>query len=58
MIPEGLRDFEWIQGLLQGKASNGSFKGVRYSIQLQFSQTVPLNKNSIATVAPPQHDKG
>uniref|UniRef100_A0A8C2AEX1 alpha-N-acetylgalactosaminide alpha-2,6-sialyltransferase n=1 Tax=Cyprinus carpio TaxID=7962 RepID=A0A8C2AEX1_CYPCA len=29
MIPEGLRDFEWIQGLLQGKEANGSFKGVR-----------------------------
>ncbi|XP_077057232.1 alpha-N-acetylgalactosaminide alpha-2,6-sialyltransferase 1.1 [Siphateles boraxobius] len=29
MIPEGLRDFEWLQGLLQGKVANGSFKGVR-----------------------------
>ncbi|KAK2876503.1 hypothetical protein Q8A67_020599 [Cirrhinus molitorella] len=29
MIPEGLRDFEWIQGLLQGKEAKGSFKGVR-----------------------------
>ncbi|XP_052467272.1 alpha-N-acetylgalactosaminide alpha-2,6-sialyltransferase 1 isoform X3 [Carassius gibelio] len=29
MIPEGLRDYEWIQGLLQGKEANGSFKGVR-----------------------------
>ncbi|RXN04654.1 alpha-N-acetylgalactosaminide alpha-2,6-sialyltransferase 1-like protein [Labeo rohita] len=28
MIPEGMRDFDWLQGLLQGKASNGSFKGV------------------------------
>lgn len=58
MIPEGMRDFEWIQGLLQGKAANGSFKDVKYSIQLQFSQTVPLNKNSIATVAPLQHSNG
>ncbi|KAG1936005.1 type 2 lactosamine alpha-2,3-sialyltransferase [Pimephales promelas] len=23
MIPEGLRDFEWLQGLLQGKVANG-----------------------------------
>ncbi|XP_073684533.1 alpha-N-acetylgalactosaminide alpha-2,6-sialyltransferase 1.1 [Garra rufa] len=29
MIPEGLRDFEWLQGLLQGKEAKGSFKGVR-----------------------------
>uniref|UniRef100_A0A673NG16 alpha-N-acetylgalactosaminide alpha-2,6-sialyltransferase n=1 Tax=Sinocyclocheilus rhinocerous TaxID=307959 RepID=A0A673NG16_9TELE len=26
MIPEGLRDFEWIQGLLQGKEANGPLK--------------------------------
>nr|XP_055031235.1 alpha-N-acetylgalactosaminide alpha-2,6-sialyltransferase 1-like isoform X1 [Misgurnus anguillicaudatus] len=29
MIPEGLRDFEWLQGLLQGKEATGHFKGVR-----------------------------
>ncbi|TRZ02808.1 hypothetical protein DNTS_017689 [Danionella cerebrum] len=29
MIPEGMRDFEWLQGLLQGKESIGAFKGVR-----------------------------
>ncbi|XP_051967934.1 alpha-N-acetylgalactosaminide alpha-2,6-sialyltransferase 1-like isoform X1 [Xyrauchen texanus] len=29
MIPEGLRDFQWLQGLLQGKEATGSFKGVR-----------------------------
>ncbi|XP_051967936.1 alpha-N-acetylgalactosaminide alpha-2,6-sialyltransferase 1.1 [Xyrauchen texanus] len=29
MIPEGLRDFQWLQGLLQGKEAIGSFKGVR-----------------------------
>ncbi|KAA0725228.1 Alpha-N-acetylgalactosaminide alpha-2,6-sialyltransferase 1 [Triplophysa tibetana] len=31
MIPEGLRDFQWLQGLLKGKEAIGSFKGVRYS---------------------------
>ncbi|KAI7797343.1 alpha-N-acetylgalactosaminide alpha-2,6-sialyltransferase 1-like [Triplophysa rosa] len=29
MIPEGLRDFQWLQGLLQGKEASGDFKGVR-----------------------------
>ncbi|XP_067226082.1 alpha-N-acetylgalactosaminide alpha-2,6-sialyltransferase 1.1 isoform X2 [Chanodichthys erythropterus] len=28
MIPEGMRDFDWLQGLLQGKVANGSYKGV------------------------------
>ncbi|XP_065098867.1 alpha-N-acetylgalactosaminide alpha-2,6-sialyltransferase 1-like, partial [Paramisgurnus dabryanus] len=29
MIPEGLRDFQWLQGLLQGKEATGHYKGVR-----------------------------
>ncbi|XP_073670645.1 alpha-N-acetylgalactosaminide alpha-2,6-sialyltransferase 1.1 [Paramisgurnus dabryanus] len=29
MIPEGLRDFHWLHGLLEGKMATGFFKGVR-----------------------------
>ncbi|XP_056627958.1 alpha-N-acetylgalactosaminide alpha-2,6-sialyltransferase 1-like isoform X2 [Triplophysa dalaica] len=29
MIPEGLRDFQWLQGIQKGKEAIGDFKGVR-----------------------------